>query len=163
VLLLLSSLAWADPGQVIIEAVDSRNCNLAVDGADFGKMPVHALKMAAGPHQFAISCPDGRKASTSAQVTLVPGGIARLYLEDLAYSAPVPEAVTGPIPAYVLMTRIQGEKVRIDGGPPLTMPAKVTLTVGAHSFVVVAPDGTERPAVSREVVSSGGQAVVKLD
>jgi hypothetical protein len=164
VLLVLAKLAWAaDPGQVIIEAVDSRNCSLAVDGADFGKLPVHAMKMAAGTHQFAISCPDGRKASTSAEVKLVPGGIARLILQDLAFSAPIPESVSGPIPTYVLLTRIQGQKVRIDGGSPLTLPAKVSLTVGPHSFVVVEPNGTERPAVSRDVVSSGGQAVVKLD
>lgn len=161
----LSQVAWADPatGQVIIEAVSSRECSLTIDGQDFGRLPVHAMKLQGGEHAFTVSCPDGRQASARSQVTLVPGGIARVVLDDLQYSAPRPEAVTGPIPAYVLLSRISGERVRIDGGTPVALPARVMLSVGPHSFVVVEPNGTERPAVTRQVVSSGGQAVVKLD
>jgi hypothetical protein len=67
------------------------------------------------------------------------------------------------VPTYVLLSAIRGEKVSIDGGAPITLPAKVSLTVGSHSFVVIQPNGTRGAAIRKDVVSHDGQAVVKLD
>lgn len=166
-MLILVSLAYAEPtatfGEAMVFAEDAFECSLKVDGTPFGRLPVHATRFPNGHHEFRVECPDGRVATTSADVAIVSGQVARVELTGLVYSAPTPEVVTGPVPTYVLTTSIRGQKVSIDGGAPLVLPTRVNLGAGAHSFVLIEADGTRRAAVTKDVVPHDGQAVVKLE
>ena len=161
-------LAHAEPppvlkDSILIEAENSTDCILSADGTTLGKLPIRTEAVLDGHHRFSISCPDGRKAETERDVTLIHGGVARLFLDKLSYSAPTPEKVTGPIPTYIVVRDFPNKKVRIDGGPPVPLPHLTTLTVGVHTFIVIDANGQPRPPVTREVVSKQGQAVINLD
>lgn len=157
-------LAWlgavALGADLMVAAENAIDCSVAIDGKDYGKLPLHTTAVAPGEHSFRVTCPDGRTASAIRSFAEVAGGMARVELAGLAFTAPAVE--TGPVPTYVVPARIVGGKVSIDGGPPTALPARVTLNTGPHVFVVTGPDGTKYPAQTVDVVAHDGQAVVKL-
>jgi hypothetical protein len=166
VLALVSLALAADPaGQLMVTmaGLPASGCVLSVDGQAQGKLPVRITSVATGSHAFAVECADGRTESWTKQVATAPGKLATLEIGPL--TAPPPANTgTAPIETYVLLSRIQGEKVRVDGGEPVALPWLGKLVPVPHDFVVLAPDGTERARVTKSVApGDGGKAVVKLD
>jgi len=162
-------LAWlpfalANPaaGSLMVFVEGAEQCTLSIDGQDRGKLPLRIESVAAGVHTFAVVCPDGRTQTYTREVALTAGQLEVLKLGPMPAAPPAPVGAE-PVPTYVLLSRIQGEKVRIDGGEPQVLPHRTHLTPGPHTFEVLEPDGTVRAKVTKDVVPQNGNAVVKLD
>ena len=166
VLALVALALGAEPlvGQLMVSmaGLPPDGCTLSVDGGARGKLPLRLGTITAGSHDFSVECADGRTGSWTRDVATAPGTLATVEIGPL--TAPPPEVtVTTPVETYVLLTKILGEKVRIDGGEPVTLPVLARLLPGPHTFVVLNPDGSTRKTVTRSVVPVDGKAVVKLD
>lgn len=161
----LLPLAFADPpaGQLMVSVRDSPSgCTLSLDGVEKGALPLRLSSVPAGEHAFAVRCPDGRAGTWTRSVDTASGKLAMVELGPLP-AAPPPAPGGPPVPTYVLLSRIQGERVQVDGGEPVALPWRGVLAPGSHEFVVLNPDGTVRARLTRDVVPVNGNAVVKLD
>jgi hypothetical protein len=163
-ILIAVGVAHADPivvpTLVVVASPPTGSCALSVDGLPWGMIPCGSKRLAVGRHTVRVACADGRVAVREVDVAPpTTGGLTKIVLGDLEFSAPS----SPQVPTDVVSSAALGERVSIDGGAPVALPAKVNLTVGSHVFVVIQPDGTRGAAVHKDVVSHDGKAVVNLE
>jgi hypothetical protein len=152
----LVSIASAEPGDPSVQVEvgpESFACLLVVDQKSWGPLPARARNLAVGRHAFLVDCPDGWIATGAFDVT----DGRPVVLRDLAFRPPQTVATT------VTLSSVCMERVSIDGGPPVPLPAQVELTVGYHRFVVIQASGARGNVIEAVVAVRDGQAVVNLD
>jgi hypothetical protein len=160
-LALVSRVAFA--GELVVDVQGMGNmgtCLVAIDGAAQGNAPLHATGVAAGPHDFTLTCAQRDPFTERREVTGAAG------FQQVVFQAPPAKAlsVTTPIDVYLVVRDMtKGEKVRIDGGEPVAIPYHAMLLAGPHDFVVLDRSGAEARRFHREVIGNPAGVVLKLE
>jgi hypothetical protein len=156
-LVLQSALA----GELVVnvEGGGAAACAVSVDGQAKGNTPLHLTGLAAGSHSFSFTCLDRDPFTEQRDVADQPNGF-----QQLTFKAPPPKMVTTPVDVYLVVRDLtRGEKVRIDGGDPVSIPYHAKLVPGMHDFLVLDRAGNEARHLQREVLGNPAGVVLKLE